>query len=57
MIVQGRLRDTAWFSITDDEWPVVKQAFDTWLEESNFDAEGQQKRTLQAIRDEIQKSA
>ena len=24
MIVKGRNRDTAWFSITDDEWPAIK---------------------------------
>ncbi|KAK1985664.1 hypothetical protein LZ30DRAFT_707706 [Colletotrichum cereale] len=24
MVVKGRRRDTAWFSITDEEWPVIK---------------------------------
>ncbi len=24
MIVKGRNRDTAWFSITDNDWPSVK---------------------------------
>ena len=27
LIVKGRNRDTAWFSITDAEWPRVKAGF------------------------------
>jgi len=26
MIIQGRNRDTSWFSIIDSEWPEAKQA-------------------------------
>lgn len=44
---KGRNRDTAWFSILDREWPVQKSAFEAWLDGSNFDANGQQKRRLQ----------
>lgn len=54
MIIKGRRRDTAWFSITQDEWPVVKQAFEAWLSESNFDAEGKQIQGLKALRESIQ---
>ena len=43
---KGRNRDTAWFSIIDREWPMVKQAFTAWLDESNFDGEGQQRKSL-----------
>jgi hypothetical protein len=50
MIVKNRNRDTAWFSITDTEWPRVKEAFERWLSPENFDAEGRQKRKLQAHR-------
>jgi RimJ/RimL family protein N-acetyltransferase len=32
MIVKGRNRDTAWFSIVDDEWPELRAAFERWLE-------------------------
>jgi RimJ/RimL family protein N-acetyltransferase len=32
MIVKGRNRDTAWFSVTDAEWPVVRSALERWLE-------------------------
>src|ERR1700689_5186772 len=31
MIVKGRNRDTAWVSITDEEWPATAGAFETWL--------------------------
>ncbi|KAM5354123.1 hypothetical protein ACJ41O_000773 [Fusarium nematophilum] len=40
IIVKGRRRDTAWFSITDDEWPAVKRAFEAWLSQDNFDQNG-----------------
>lgn len=50
MILKGRRRDTAWFSITDDEWPTVKQGLEEWLEESNFDGDGQQIRSLRTVR-------
>lgn len=50
ILYKGRNRDTAWFSITDKEWPVVKQAFERWLDPANFDAEGRQKQSLATIR-------
>jgi RimJ/RimL family protein N-acetyltransferase len=31
MIVKGRNRDTAWFSIVDGEWPAVRDRLETWL--------------------------
>ena len=31
MVVKGKNRDTAWFSIVDTEWPVVKSNFETYL--------------------------
>ncbi len=49
-VVKGRSRNTAWFSITDDEWPAVKTAFEEWLSPSNFDGEGRQRRTLADLR-------
>ncbi|KAJ5493257.1 hypothetical protein N7539_002003 [Penicillium diatomitis] len=50
LIVKGRNRDTAWFSILDGEWPHVKLAFETWLDPGNFDAEGKQLHSLVEIR-------
>ena len=41
MIVKGRNRDTAWFSMLDSEWPARKAAFERWLAPENFDADGQ----------------
>jgi RimJ/RimL family protein N-acetyltransferase len=46
MIVKGRNRDTAWFSIVDGEWPAVREAFEAWLAPENFDADGRQKAPL-----------
>jgi RimJ/RimL family protein N-acetyltransferase len=46
MIVKGRSRDTAWFSILDSEWPARKAAFERWLAPENFDRDGRQKTKL-----------
>ena len=48
MMVKGKNRDTAWFSIIDSDWPAIKAAFECWLEPANFDTEGRQKDRLQA---------
>jgi RimJ/RimL family protein N-acetyltransferase len=45
-VIKGRNRDTAWFAITDDEWPGVRAAFKAWLAEDNFDGDGKQVRAL-----------
>jgi RimJ/RimL family protein N-acetyltransferase len=50
MIVKGRNRDTAWFSMLDSEWPAVKRGFERWLDPANFDAAGRQKASLSALR-------
>jgi RimJ/RimL family protein N-acetyltransferase len=50
MIVKGRNRDTAWYSMIDTEWPRVKAAFEAWLDPGNFDEAGRQKRRLEEIR-------
>jgi len=50
MIVKGRNRDTAWYSMLDSEWPACKSAFEAWLAPENFDAEGTQKRALSSLR-------
>lgn len=53
MVLKGRSRDTAWFSILDTEWPGVKAALETWLDPSNFDAAGRQHRRLEDIRSSL----
>ena len=52
VVYKGRSRDTAWFSITDREWPAVRLAFERWLAPDNFDAEGRQRQSLAALRGE-----
>jgi RimJ/RimL family protein N-acetyltransferase len=46
MVVKGRNRDTAWYAITDEEWPAIRSGFQTWLAPENFDHDGHQKRRL-----------
>jgi RimJ/RimL family protein N-acetyltransferase len=46
MVVKGRNRDTAWYAITDRRWPEIRAAFEAWLDPSNFDADGRQRRSL-----------
>jgi RimJ/RimL family protein N-acetyltransferase len=46
MVVKGRNRDTAWYAITDDEWPLIRDAFCAWLAPENFDEGGRQGRAL-----------
>ena len=53
MIVKGRNRDSAWFSITDGEWPGRRAALEAWMEEGNFDGEGRQRRDLVGLRREV----
>lgn len=46
VVVKGRNRDTAWYSIIDREWPVIKAGFEQWLAPDNFDSCLRQKRRL-----------
>ena len=48
MITKGRNRDTAWYSLLEEEWPAVKAAFERWLDPANFDADGRQRTRLGA---------
>jgi RimJ/RimL family protein N-acetyltransferase len=49
MVIKGRNRDTAWFSMLDREWPARKSAFEAWLAPANFDGKGRQRQSLQEI--------
>jgi len=53
IVYKGRSRDTAWFSIIDEEWPRIRTAFEMWLDPGNFDGAGRQRRALGAIRNSI----
>jgi RimJ/RimL family protein N-acetyltransferase len=46
MIYKGKNRDTAWYSILDDEWPEVRERMERWLAPENFDAQGEAKMSL-----------
>jgi RimJ/RimL family protein N-acetyltransferase len=50
MVIKGRNRDTAWFSMLASEWPPIRAAFEAWLSPENFDEEGRQRRSLFEIR-------
>jgi RimJ/RimL family protein N-acetyltransferase len=50
MIVKGQNRDTAWFAMTDQDWPALRAGFEAWLAPENFDAAGRQKRRLEECR-------
>ncbi|MCV0393821.1 MAG: GNAT family N-acetyltransferase [Rhizobiaceae bacterium] len=49
LVVKGENRDTAWYSIIDGEWPVLRKAFEDWLDPPNFDADGRQRLRLSAL--------
>jgi RimJ/RimL family protein N-acetyltransferase len=50
IVYKKRSRNTAWFSITDEDWPRIRTACQTWLDPANFDAAGVQRRALGVIR-------
>jgi RimJ/RimL family protein N-acetyltransferase len=50
MVIKGRNRDTAWFSMIDREWPALRSAFEQWLAPENFDADRRQRRSLRDVR-------
>jgi RimJ/RimL family protein N-acetyltransferase len=47
MIVRGRSRDSAWFSLLDMEWPAARDAFERWL-----DADPERRPPLASLRGE-----
>jgi RimJ/RimL family protein N-acetyltransferase len=50
MVVKGRQRDTAWYSILEDEWPRCRDAILAWLDPASFAPDGTAKRGLAEIR-------
>ena len=45
MIVRGRSRDSAWFSLLDVEWPAARDALERWL-----DADPERRPALASLR-------
>jgi len=50
MVIKGHSRDTAWFAMTDEEWPTLRDGFERWLAPENFDSEGRQRTRLEELR-------
>jgi RimJ/RimL family protein N-acetyltransferase len=56
MIIKRRRRDSAWFSVLDEDWnEVVGKSLEAWLGEGNFDEKGGQKRKLEDVREDVGK--
>jgi RimJ/RimL family protein N-acetyltransferase len=49
MIVKGRNRDTAWYAMTDGDWPQVSARLEEWLYQLERDASGKPLRSLTEI--------
>lgn len=46
MVIKGDSRDTAWFAIVDEDWPVLRARYRAWLDPENFDPGGGQRTRL-----------
>ena len=49
-ISKGRNRNTAWFSILDEEWEYLKKAYEAWLSVDNFDEQNIQRLGLEEFK-------
>jgi RimJ/RimL family protein N-acetyltransferase len=45
-VYKGRNRDAAWYAAIDAEWPRLREAFERWLADDNFDSDGNQRARL-----------
>ncbi len=51
LVYKGRNRDTAWYSVIDRNWPLLKKSFEAWLSPENINSQGIQQKSLAEIRD------
>lgn len=49
VVVKGRNRDTAWYSVIDREWSPLQTAYVRWLAIDNFDERGRQRSALSSL--------
>ena len=49
LVTKGRNRDTSWLAITAEEWPEIRGGLEGWLDPSNFDDQGVQRRPLSEL--------
>jgi hypothetical protein len=45
-INKGKNRNTAWFAAIDKEWNALKESYEIYLSDDNFDIEQKPKRSL-----------
>jgi len=50
MIVKGKNRDTVWYAMTDDDWPLIHTGFKAWLAPENFGSDGNQRHRMETLR-------
>lgn len=50
VIYKNRSRNTSWFSMLIEEWPLHKQALTQWLSKNNFDDKGVQVQRLEVFK-------
>ena len=53
MVQKGHLRDTDYYSIVGDEWPLRRDALAAWLDPANFAADGTALHGLAEIRSRL----
>ena len=51
VIYKGRSRDTAWYSVTDREWPQLRAGFERWLSPGNMNPACEQLQGLAECRE------
>ena len=56
-VVKGRNRDTAWYAITDEQWPDIRRGFEAWLAPENMDGRGHQLRPLGVLMEEARRGS
>ena len=49
LTAKGHNRDTAWFAMTVEDWPKIRDAHRTWLSPANFDDSGKQHQSLREL--------
>ncbi|MGH6926358.1 MAG: GNAT family N-acetyltransferase [Propylenella sp.] len=49
MVVKGKNRDTAWYAMTEADWPRLRAGMERWLTPENFDAAGRQRQSLRDV--------
>ncbi len=50
MVIKGRQRDTAYYSLIAAEWPAAYAAMAAWLDDRNFRPDGTPRRSLAELR-------